>query len=978
MATETIDIRIREDGSRVVKRNLEEVGNSAEKSSDGVDMLKRALGALGTVLAVNRLRQYADTWTDLNSRVKLATGSQEAATAVMGRLTSMARRTYSSLESTAESYLGNATALKEMGLSTEQSLDYTEALNNALVVSGAKADRAASVTDALSKAMMLGSLSGNNLNTVISTGGRVAELLAEELGTTTGNLLALGRDGKITGEVIRSALVNNLELLREEADSMPATIGDAFVLIENGLLAAIGKFDELTGASSMVADALIVVADNMELVTAALLALGAAVLVAFTPVAVIKFAAAIKGLWLLLAANPFVAIAAAVAGLVAFVTLYGDEMNAGLDATTSLKDVLRAFLEEAVILWGELAEVAGAFFTGTLELADSVLNAITGSTDDATSDWINSYSEFYSDVGEGFAGVMRAIARTIDAITGLLLGVGVAIARTFGGLPAIFTEIFNRVYNAVVQRIESIVNATIDGMNRLRSLVGKDPIELINMERKDVNEKAFQEYGQRIGQSFDDGFGAMIEGGFESRLNQTFERAQRISQDRLAGMSGSGIDLSQAGNAPASLIDPKEAARQSRELERLKNQFSSLMNTIDPIQGAKLALANAQETLTHALQKGLITTEQHAQYMERLEEHYVDALNPLGALNRELKEQTELLELNAQERGIESQVLSYSQQLQQQGIDLTEEETETLREKLVALRNLNDIVQEQDALLAGSVGQRQQFADQLQAIQNLLADTGSGFTSGDATSALAQMNPDLFGFTQEMFDAQAERFAQMYEQVSAMREADLISEETAAAMRVKIWAMQQEQQLQAASTFFGNLAQLQKSENSKIAAIGKAAAITQAVINTYQAATAAYSSMAGIPYVGPALGAAAAAAAVAAGMANVAQIRSQPVGFMTGGEFTVGGSGGADSQMVAFRASPGEKVAVQTPEQYRKGDPNRSANQPAEPPQVNQRIINVMDPAMVGDFLSTPEGEQVLMNVMRRNSDSIRQVVGQA
>ncbi len=923
MATETIDIRIREDGSRVVKRNLEDVGNTAEKSANGVDLLKRALGALATVLAVDRLRRYADTWSDLNSRVRLSIREHESVGVVMDRLTRIARGTYSSLEATAESFAQNSVTLRALGKSTEDQLRYTEALNNALVVSGAKADRAQMVQNSLAKALAEGSLRGEELNNVLNSGSRVAELLADELGVNITQLRGLGAEGKLTGDVIYTALVKNMELLAEEADSMPATIEDAFVLLENGLLAAIGKFDEMTGASAMVADALIVVADNMELVTAALLALGAAALVAFTPVAVIKFAAAIKGLWLLLAANPFVAIAAAVAGLVAFVALYGDEMNAGLDATTSLKDVLRAFIEEGIILWNELTEVAGAFFTGTLELADSALNAITGSTDDATSNWTNSYSEFYSDVGDGYAGVMRAIARTIDAITGLLLGVGVAIARTFGGLPAIFTEIFNRVYNAVVQRIESIVNATINGMNRLRSLVGKDPIELINMERKDVNEKAFQEYGQNIAKSFDDGFGAMIEGGFEARLNRTFERAQRISQERLAGMTDDGSDLSQAGAAPGDMIDPKEAAKQSRELERLKNQFASLMNTIDPIQGAKLSLAKAQETLTQAMQKGLITTEQHAKYMERLDEHYADALDPLGALNRQLEEQTMLLGLNAREREIESQVLAYSQQLQQQGIDLTEEETEALRAKLVALQELNGVVQEQDALLAGSVGQRQQFADQLKAIQNLLADSGSGFGQGDATNALAAMNPDLFANTQEMFDAQTERFAQMYEQVAMMREADLISEETAAAMRVKIWAMQQEQQLSTASTFFGNLSQLQKSENGKLAAIGKAAAISQAIINTYQSATAAFSAMAGIPYVGPALGAAAAAAAVAAGMANVAQIRSQPVGFMTGGSFKVGGSGGADSQMVAFRATPGEQVAISTPTQVRKGDPTQ-------------------------------------------------------
>ena len=43
------------------------------------------------------------------------------------------------------------------------------------------------------------------------------------------------------------------------------------------------------------------------------------------------------------------------------------------------------------------------------------------------------------------------------------------------------------------------------------------------------------------------------------------------------------------------------------------------------------------------------------------------------------------------------------------------------------------------------------------------------------------------------------------------------------------------------------------------------------------------------------------------------------VGFQHGGSFKVGGSGGTDSQLVAFKASPREKVSVETPGQQSKG-----------------------------------------------------------
>lgn len=57
-------------------------------------------------------------------------------------------------------------------------------------------------------------------------------------------------------------------------------------------------------------------------------------------------------------------------------------------------------------------------------------------------------------------------------------------------------------------------------------------------------------------------------------------------------------------------------------------------------------------------------------------------------------------------------------------------------------------------------------------------------------------------------------------------------------------------------------------------ALFKAAAITETTINTYSGATAAYKSLAGIPIVGPALGAAAAGVVIAGGLANVRKIAS--------------------------------------------------------------------------------------------------------
>ena len=254
-----------EDGSREFKRIEDQAASTGR-------VITRVMGLLGAAVSVRELVRYADTWTDLRARVDLATGAQEDGAAVMDRLNDMARRTYSSLQQTTESYLANATALRELGLNTRQQLDFTEALNNAMVVSGARQERAAQISNALSQAMALGVLRGQQLNTVIQNGGRVAELLAQEMGVTVNELRGLGAQGQITGDVIRRALVGNLTLLREEADSMAATLGDAGQLVQNALLSMVGRFDQALQASSRMATGIIFLADNMDRVAAVALA----------------------------------------------------------------------------------------------------------------------------------------------------------------------------------------------------------------------------------------------------------------------------------------------------------------------------------------------------------------------------------------------------------------------------------------------------------------------------------------------------------------------------------------------------------------------------------------------------------------------------------------------------------------------------------------------------------------------------------
>lgn len=504
MAEKRVSVRLAAVGGRQVQAEIAGIGEAGAQSfrkiRREVDVTNAALariaGVLGGALSIRQIVAYADSWSELRSRVVLATGAQETGTAVMQRLAEMARRTYSNLEQTAESWLANATALRELGLTTRESLDFTEALNNAMVVSGARAERAASVQNALSKAMALGTLSGDNLNTVIQSGGRLAELLAAELGATVSGLRTLGQQGAITGDVIRTALIGNLERLREEADSMPATIGDAFTLIGNAALQLVGTWDQMAGASSMVAEGLILVADNLERLAANGIA----------------FAGFMAGRWV----AAFVAARVATFSLSGALTLLrGALIRTGIGA-------LIVAAGELIYQFGRLVQATGGFGAAlgllgnvAAEVWDRIglLAGVLKARIDAA------WSGIQASIADALQASLETVVTFANRIIGAFQGAFDAMVVIWSNLPRVIGDLTIQAANLAVAGLESMLNGAVDGINALLKGVNAG-LAAIGIERTielvpDVDlgriENEFAGAASRAGNAARDAFAAAFE-----------------------------------------------------------------------------------------------------------------------------------------------------------------------------------------------------------------------------------------------------------------------------------------------------------------------------------------------------------------------------------------------------------------------------------------------------------------------------------
>lgn len=915
MAEERIDIVITERGARVVQRNMNQIGQTARNVDSAVTFLKRSLATLGVAFGARELLRTLDTYTNLQNRLRATGLEAQNLTGVYNELLGVANDTRSSLEGSVELYSRLAISAKDLGTSQQELIQFTKSLNQAIILSGASATEAQAGLIQLSQGMASGTLRGDELRSVLEQLPAVADVIAKQLGVTRGELRTMGEEGKITATTILDAFQSARGELEERFGKTVPTISQSFQVLRNNFVNLIGEFDKATGTTALLSQGLLFIAENLE--TIAKLALSVAAgfaLIGGGAKAISLATTAVRALTAAIAANPIGLLLVALTSVITALTLFRDEISLGIDETTTLGDLMRALGELFVQVFGGLYDAAKNTFGPLFDLIGN----------------------FVGDVEFSFAGVLRLTAKVVDGFYGFWFGVFKAVVELFKNLPGVLGDLVLSGINSVLRSVD------------------------VDFQFDNKNEGAAAAFGEQVGTAFTEGFNSVNFA--KDTVESLLDRAQEIGKARVAAEEAA--SAAQGGITTGS----SRGGLSGDALKKLQKELEQLTSSYDKVFAAQQEYQKGLDILDRAEKAGLITGERKAEVLEIISDQLRDALDPLAAINRQLATESELLGLTSDQREVENQLRSIQDDLRGQGLILGEAELQQLREKLTLLQEETKLEQARSDVLNSIQGPQEEFINQIRAINQLLAE--GLITQGEATRYLVEQNDTLLQGTIEAQQAWVSQYQETYRQIDELRQADLISEQTANQLKARAQYELTQKQLQNAQTFFGSLATLSRSENKKLAAIGKAAAVTQATIDGVLAVQKALSSAP------PPVNFALAAAVGVAAAANVAQILSQNTqGFAFGGDFAVGGTGGTDSQLVAFRATPGETVSVRTPTQNR--DQARQAGSSGESGGASPRIINVLDPALVADYLSTPDGEQVLINTIRKNSDSMKQVLSE-
>lgn len=597
-------------GSRAVTRQLGDIRTQSVRASRSVNNLDRALSALGGFLTIRALQQYADTFTLLQNRLRLVTEGTAELNAVTDELFSISQRTFTSFEQGGTLYARLARSVTNVSINQRELLEVTEAVNQAVALSSPTVQAANAGLVQFAQGIGSARFQGDELRSVLENLPRLAQAIAEGAGVSFQDIRELGRQGLLTPKKIIDSLRSQISVLDAEFKKFVPSIAFAITQLDNAFLRFVGRTDQAGQISRNVSRAITFLADNFDTLATAVLSaaavLGAGALArALTGLTglVVGLGVAIKGLTVIIIANPIgaalVAITAAVAGLVAF------------------KDDIKVFGSEIITL--------GDAFTATSQLIKQELNGIPDVATSVFTEIGESGNNIITFMIDGFRFFSTSVIAILKGTGNTIIGF---FQSTFGVLKRVFTASFEEIFNSVAVSAEKFWNENIARIetfaNAVTSVFGDDL--QIKLPRYDIldNESRLSAQAiagdiERIFQEaystdFIGDFGDSVDASLTDIIARIKSRAAEIAliREQQVNLGANALERVLGEDAGSKAKKPK--GKTTAEIIRnLKQELSSLENQQNMTSKAAGEYAKAQGLINKQLNNGRkVTIEQRA------------------------------------------------------------------------------------------------------------------------------------------------------------------------------------------------------------------------------------------------------------------------------------------------------------------------------------------------------------------------------
>ena len=270
-----------------------EVSNFNKKAQEGFEKTSVAMSKLTTIakavsvaLVSNQVISYAESWNELEDRIQNTGASAVKTKDILEQLLLTSNRNGRTIEESSELYIRLSNSMKELGYSTQETLNYIDSLSNSLTIDKTKSLEAEAAINALTKAQMNGKLSGHEALTVFKAMPTILKTLSNQLKKnaktteeadkiTEEYVKKLASDGKLSMSMFTNAMIEAQAETTVLANNMRNLNQDGVTRITNNLKKYCGELNNSMGATKLIVDSLILMSEHVDVLMTGVGALAA-------------------------------------------------------------------------------------------------------------------------------------------------------------------------------------------------------------------------------------------------------------------------------------------------------------------------------------------------------------------------------------------------------------------------------------------------------------------------------------------------------------------------------------------------------------------------------------------------------------------------------------------------------------------------------------------------------------------------------
>lgn len=199
--------------------------------------------ALNFMVAIQALRQMAnlmsgliksgDDYIQTMARLKTIEDGSKTGQELQDSIMAAAQRSRTGFGIMADSVAKLRSQAGEAFKSNDEAIAFAEQLNKLYKIGGASLEQQKAGTLQITQALASGVLRGDEFNSMMENAPLVAQKLARHLGVSVGQLRGMAKDGQLTGDILKSALLGSAVETNAEFAKMPMTFADMMTQIGN-------------------------------------------------------------------------------------------------------------------------------------------------------------------------------------------------------------------------------------------------------------------------------------------------------------------------------------------------------------------------------------------------------------------------------------------------------------------------------------------------------------------------------------------------------------------------------------------------------------------------------------------------------------------------------------------------------------------------------------------------------------------------